>query len=153
VALGLVDAGYTDTEDKAPSIWIGNANGEKVLKHLSAVPDKPWPKLDVQPRAKAALSSMDEQEQLEVLVAAESFLGRDSTSRPREDALLLDPIESVFLLRVSPELRAFVRLEQDHAVELVDIVREDTLKLFLERYGSADESRDPIGNLYACAKP
>ena len=44
------------------------------------------------------------------------------------------PDKPVFLLRVTPELRAFIRLEEGGAVELFDILREDTLRLFLERY-------------------
>jgi hypothetical protein len=40
----------------------------------------------------------------------------------------------VYLVRVSPELRAFVRVLDSGSLELFDVMREETLRLFLERY-------------------
>jgi hypothetical protein len=132
--LGLVDPGYSGPVDGGPFIWVSNGNGERVLKHLEQAPEKPGPRLTIHPWAATALTSLSEEQQVEVLVAAEALLGRNPESWPREEAARLDPGEPVFLLRVSPELRAFIRLEDGGAVQLFDIVREDTLRLFLERY-------------------
>lgn len=134
VALGLVDPGYFGPTDGEPFIWVSNGNGERVLKHLEGMPKKPGLKLNIHPRAETALTSLPETDQVEVLMAAEALLGRDPASWPREEAARLDPDKSVFLLRVSPELRAFVKLEDGGTIELLDILREDTLRLFLERY-------------------
>jgi hypothetical protein len=133
--LGLVDPGYSGPVNGEPFIWVSNGNGDRVLKYLEKVPEKAGLKLTVHPRAATALTSLPEKQQVEVLVAAEALLGRDPASWPREEAARLDPDKPVFLLRVSPELRAFIRLEEGGAVQLFDIVREDTLRLFLERYG------------------
>jgi hypothetical protein len=112
-----------------------------VLKHLEEAPEKPGLKLSVEPWAATALASLPEMQQVEVLVAAEALVGRDPASWPREGATRLDPAEPVFLLRVSPELRAFIRLEEGGEVQLFDIMREDTLRLFLERYKLGDGVR------------
>lgn len=132
--LGLVDPGYSGQSNGDPFIWVSNGNGARILKHFEKNSEKPSLQLTIHPRAETALTSLTEKEQVEVLAAAESLLGRDPASWPREQAVRLDPDKPVFLLRVSPELRAFVRREDGGAIELYDIVREDTLRLFLERY-------------------
>lgn len=137
-ALGLVDPGYTVPVGEEPFVWVSNANGERMVRHLSNMPEQPGPKLKINPRAKMALSSLSEQEQIQVLVAVESLLGRDPSSWPSEEAARLKPDKSMFLLRVSPELRAFVGLEPDGTVELLDIMLEETLRLFSEQYHSGN---------------
>lgn len=134
-ALGLVDPGYSGSIDGEPFIWVSNSNGERVLRYLEKAPEKPGPKLTIHPWAATTLASLTVNQQMEVLTAAESLLGRDPASWPREEAARLDPDEPEFLLRVSPELRAFIGLGASGAVQLLDIVREDTIRLFLERYG------------------
>lgn len=130
-ALGLVDAGYSGPVDGDPFIWVSNGNGRRVLRHLEKEPEKTGPKLTIHPRAETALFSLPEKQQMEVLTAAESLLGRDPASLPREEAARLKPDGPDFLLRVSPELRAFIKLEENGAVQLFDIVREDTLLRFM----------------------
>ena len=134
VSLGLVDPGYAGPTDGEPFIWVSNGNGERILRHLENSPENPKLKIKLHSRAETALTSLPEIEQVKVLAAAEALLGRDPGSWPREEATRLDPDKPVFLLRVSPELRAFVTLEDGGNLELFDIVREETLRLFLERY-------------------
>jgi hypothetical protein len=134
-ALGLVDPGYSGSVNGDPFIWVSNGNGEKVLRYLEKSPQQPNPQLTIHARAATALTSLPENEQIEVLTAAEALLGRDPASWPHGEAARLDPDKPVFLLRVSPQLRAFIRPVEGGAVELFDIVREDTLRLFLQRYG------------------
>jgi hypothetical protein len=43
-------------------------------------------------------------------------------------------------VKVTPELRAFVRTVESGGMELFDIVREDTLRLFLERYRAGSKA-------------
>jgi hypothetical protein len=136
MALGLIDPGYSGPTNGEPFIWVSNGNGERVLRHLENSEEAPKPRINIHPRAATALSSLPERDQVEVLVAAESLLGRDPQTWPSEEAARLDPDKAVFLLRVSPELRAFVRLEEDGNLELFDILREETLRRFLERYPS-----------------
>jgi hypothetical protein len=74
-------------------------------------------------------------------MAAEALLGRDPASWPRKEVTRLDPDQPDFLLHVSPELRAFMRRDENGAVQIVDILREHTLRLFLERYGRRADGR------------
>lgn len=138
-ALGLVDPGYTvPTSGGEPFVWVSSSYGDRLLKHLSNMPEQPGLKLNINPRAESALSSLSEQEQIQVLVAAESLLGRDPASLSREEAECLDLDKQMFLLHVSPELRAFVEFEPSGNVELLDIMREETLRLFLEHHHSGN---------------
>ncbi len=135
-SLGLVDPGYAGPTDEEPFIWVSNRNGERVIRHLEKSPENPKLKINIHPRAATALTALPEKEQVEILVALEALSGRDPDSWPREEAARLDPDKPVFLLRVSPELRAFVKVEEDGNLGLLDIALEETLRLFLERYRS-----------------
>jgi len=135
--LGLVDPGYYGPTDGKPFIWVSNGNGERVLKYFEASPPHEAAlesKLKIHPRARTALASLSGEDQLAVLAAAEALQTADPASWPREKVERLNQDQPVYLLRVSPELRAFIRLLDSGGIELFDIVREDTLRLFLERY-------------------
>src|SRR5277367_1709312 len=58
VDIGLADPGYSEPANGGPFIWVSNANGERVLRQLSKVPENPGPKLSIDPRAEMALSSL-----------------------------------------------------------------------------------------------
>ncbi len=62
-ALGLVDPGYAAPTEGKPFVWVSNANGERVLRHFQA-------NLTVHPRARTALASLSEEDQLDILAAA-----------------------------------------------------------------------------------
>ncbi|HEV3260055.1 MAG TPA: hypothetical protein VG013_24565 [Gemmataceae bacterium] len=135
--LGLADPGYDGPTHGKPFIWVSNGNGQRVLKYFETSPQHEAAlesKLTIHPRAHTALASLPEKDQLAVLDAAEALQTGDPTSWPREKVDRLSPDKPVFLLRVSPELRAFIRVADSGGIELFDIVREETLRLFLERY-------------------
>jgi hypothetical protein len=132
-ALGLVDPGYDGSTDGKPFIWVSNPNGDRVLRHLEG--KAPF-RYDVQvhPRAHPALASLSQRERQAVLLAAAKLLQAfDPTSWPEDKVSRLSPDKPVYLLRVSPQLRAFIRTLEPGGIELFDIVREETLRLFLER--------------------
>jgi hypothetical protein len=136
-ALGLVDPGYDGPANGKPFIWVGNGNGARVLKYLETSPSHEAAlesKLQIHPRARTALASLPEKDQLAVLSAAEALQAAEPASWPREKVDRLSPDKPVYLLRVSPELRAFIRVLDSGGIELFDIVREETLRLFLERH-------------------
>jgi hypothetical protein len=136
-ALGLVDPGYDRPTGGKPFIWISNDNGERVLKHLETSPHggaTVGSKLQIHPRAHTALASLPEKDRMAVLAAVESLRRTDPGSWPHEKVVRLGPDKPVYLLQASPELRAFIRVLDSDVIELSDIVREDTLRLFLERY-------------------
>jgi hypothetical protein len=69
-----------------------------------------------------------------VLGAAEALQKADPASWPRDKVEPLSQEKRVYLLRATPQLRAFIRVLDSGGMELFDVVREDTLRLFLERY-------------------
>jgi hypothetical protein len=131
-ALGLADPGYAESPAaNGPFIWVRNHNGDRVLKYLEGTLG---PKLRVGPRAHTALASLPERERHAVLGAAESLQIRQPTSWPRDLIVRLNPNQPMYLMRVTRELRAFITVLDSGDIELSDVVREDTLHLFLERY-------------------
>jgi hypothetical protein len=136
-SLGLVDSGFDGPTDGKRFIWVNNDNGERVLKYFETSPNSEEmleSKIKVHPRAHMALTSLPERDQIAVLTAAESLQGIDPASWPSEKANSVSPDKPIYLLRVSPDLRAFVRILDSGDIELFDIVSEETLRLFLERY-------------------
>jgi hypothetical protein len=91
-------------------------------------------KLKVHPRARTALAALSERDQRAVVQAAAALQNSDPSSWPHEAVERLGGDQPVYLLRVSPDLRAFLRVLESGGLELFDIMREDTLRLFLERY-------------------
>ena len=135
--LGLVDPGYDGTTNGKPFIWVSNGNGERVLKYFEASPSREAAlesRLQIHPRARTALASLPERDRLAVLAAAEALQAADPASWPHEKVDRLKPDEPVYLLRATPDLRAFLRVLDAGGIELFDIVPEETLRLFLERY-------------------
>lgn len=125
MALELVDAGYTEPTNGKPYLWTRNGNGSRVLWYaLLEI------KLKVTPRARTALDSLAKDKQLAVLEAAASFRKDAPPSWPKAEAISLDEHEPVYLLRVPPDLRAFVEVNDSGEIELFDIVREEALRLF-----------------------
>jgi hypothetical protein len=134
--LGLADPGYEGDAAETPFLWVSNLNGERVLKHLEATVS---PRLAVHPRARTALASLPAAERDAVLATVEVLLARDPASWSRKEVSRVTPDKSDYLARVTPELRAFIRVPEAGSVELVDVVPEDTLRLFLERYGTGSK--------------
>ncbi|MBI1918890.1 MAG: hypothetical protein HYS12_29725 [Planctomycetes bacterium] len=137
--LGLVDPGYDGPTNGKPFIWVSNHNGERVVKHFETTPFREENlrfKLVINPRARTALASLPEREQWAVISAAEALRASEPASWPRGKVVALGQEKQVYLLQVSSDLRAFIRILGTDTIELFDIVPEDTLRLFLERYSS-----------------
>jgi hypothetical protein len=140
--LGLVDPGYDGTTNGKPFVWVSNGNGERVLKYFEASPSREAvlaSRVRIHPRARTALGSLPEEDRLAVLAAAEALPAADPASWPHDKAERLSPEEPVYLLRVTPGLRAYLRVPDSGGIELLDIVPEETLRLFLERYGAGSQ--------------
>jgi hypothetical protein len=91
-------------------------------------------KLKVHSRAHTALAALSDSERRAVIGTAAGLQQSPPSSWPRDQVVHLGEDKPVYLLKVSPELRAFIRLTDTGQLELFDIAREDTLRLFLERY-------------------
>ncbi len=128
--LGLVDLGYAGPTGGEPFVWVINQNGERVLNFLETNP--PY-RVKIHSRARTALDTLSEADREAVLAAAESLARCDPDSWPPANVVRLGLDKPVYLLRVSPGLRAFISILASRDIELVDIVREETLQLFLER--------------------
>jgi hypothetical protein len=98
-------------------------------------------KLRIHERAKTALAALPDGDARRVVATAASLLKSPPDQWLKQEVLRLDDEKPVYLLRVTPELRAFVRVTERGEVELFDIVREDTLKLFEERSRDAGAPR------------
>lgn len=125
--LGLADPGYAGPTNDKPFLWTANGNGSRVLKYALES------KIRIHPRAHTALASLPSGDQMAVLAEVEALQNTDPTSWPREKVDRLGPDTPSYLLRVPPDLRAFIRVLDSGGIELYDLVREETLRLFLER--------------------
>ena len=130
VEFGLVDPAYSGPTADKPFLWASNGNAERVLRYLETTASR----IRIQPRARTALESLSRREQQAVRATLGVLLLRNPDSWPDEQTTRLSPDDPVYLVRVSGDLRAFVRVLEAGEIDLFDIVREDTLRLFLERY-------------------
>jgi hypothetical protein len=87
-------------------------------------------RLKVNDRARPALAILAEAERRQVIEATDALQRERPDHWPETKVVRLTPEEPVYLLRVSPDLRAFVRVQEPDQLELLDIVRPETLKLF-----------------------
>ena len=134
--LGLVDAGFEEASDDKPYMWTSNGNGSRVLRFIeqsASLRARLDSRFRIHSRAQTALSAISEWNQAMVLVAAEALQGRDPASWPRGEAVRAVEDKPVYLLYVSPDWRAFIRVLDSGEIELNDIVRRETLELFRER--------------------
>jgi hypothetical protein len=134
--LGLVDPGYEGETNGKPYMWVSNANGARVLRYIESSPSRQAAlesSLAVHPRAQTVLSALSYWDRLKVLSAAEALQSADHASWPREEVNRLEEDKPIYLLRVSPDLRAFIRILDSGELELLDVVRKEALQLFHER--------------------
>jgi hypothetical protein len=86
-------------------------------------------------RARPAMDALRESDRLLVLRAAGSLLGKDPARWAEQGLSRVGP-ESVYLMPVSAELRAFVRPvggpPTGPHIEILDLVREETLRRFAD---------------------
>ncbi len=130
VELGLADPGYAGPTDGDPFIWVGNGNGKRVLRHLEK--NRRYV-VDFTARAKTALASLPEAEREGVLASVEALQLSAPEAWPAAQVLGNGGNGRVVLLTVTPDLRAIVGFVEPRKIEVLDLLREDTLRLFLER--------------------
>lgn len=97
-------------------------------------------KLKIHSRAKTALDALSETDRRKVIESADTLQHTPPGNWPKEKVIPLGE-NGMYLLRVTPELRAFIRINDGEQIEVVDLVREDTLHLFLERQREASTRR------------
>lgn len=126
-ALGLVDPGYDGQTNGQPLLWVPNRNGQRVLRYTleSSV------RMDA--LARSALASLPERDQLALLWTVASFANRTPDFWSGEEALRIDGERPGYLVRATPDFRVFVKPRESGSIELLDIIPEETLRLFLER--------------------
>lgn len=128
--LGLVDPGYAGPTDGKPFIWVKNGNGRRILQYFEGSFKRTQ---KIHPRARPALASLSEKDRQAVLGTVDYLRRNDPACWPRELVVPLNADKPMYLLRITPELRAFITVLDEGAIELSDIVREETLRLFVER--------------------
>lgn len=136
--LGLVDLAYEGSEDGKlgkPFIWVSNGNGTGVIKYFEETP------LTIHPSTEPTLATLSEWDH-QVVLRTVQFLGRkEPASWPSDLAIPLKSEKSMYLLRITPNLRAFVTILDSGGMELTGIVREETLRMFQERQGNGTANR------------
>ena len=139
--LGLADPGYDGPTHYKPFIWVANHNGDRVLKYIETLPsyaERFESTLQITSRASTALGTLSEFEQEAILAKAESLQSCAPASWPPEVVPLgLD--KRVYLLKIAPDLRAFIRVLDSDEIEVFDIMRADTLNQFLELVGAGSK--------------
>jgi hypothetical protein len=93
-------------------------------------------KLKAHPRAQTAFAVLSAEDKKRVLEAAVTLQGLPPDRWPADQVRLIDKGKQLYLLRVTPELLAFIRIVGGGQIELNDIVRAEALRLFQEKYAA-----------------
>ncbi len=96
--------------------------------------------LKVHSRARTALATLSERDRSAILKAVSRLQHQDPASWPLEKVSPNGSDRPVYLLHVSPDLLAFVQTSGPHGIELLDIMWEETLRVFLERYSAGSRA-------------
>jgi len=135
--LGLVDPGYEETATGKPFIWVSNGNGERVIKHLET---NHRYKVVISSRARTALAALSDEDRESVRAGMEVLVLHDLGAWTSDRVMRISKDKPVYLLRVTPDLRAFIRVSAPSAeIELYDLVREEALNLFREHQVGAPQ--------------
>jgi hypothetical protein len=135
--LGLADPGYAEPANGEPFIWVSNSNGKRALKYLES---NRRHQVRMHPRVRTALGSLTNADQGAVKAVAEALLLGDPGSWPGDQARPLSPDGSAYLLRASPDLWVYVTVLPSGDFEVSDVVRQDTLRVFLERLAATGKA-------------
>jgi hypothetical protein len=129
--LGLVDPGHHKPGcESEPFIWVRNGNGGRVLKHIDvALADK----LQFNRHVQTALEALPERDRQTIRATVESIAYKQPSAWPPELVSRVSPSEPMYFVRVHPDYRAVITVSDTGRIELVDMMREDTLRQFLER--------------------
>ena len=98
-------------------------------------------KLKVHQRAQTALSTLSWDHRRAVINTVADLQKSDPESWPKQGIIRISEDKPVYLLQLRDGLRAFIRILESGEIELFDIIQEDTLRLFLERYGGVGSAR------------
>jgi hypothetical protein len=129
-----------------PAVTYEQVLGPEGVSFRAAAPDaieraRSESRLKITSLARTMLAGLSEPERRRVIEAADA-LQQDPPERwSQEKVLRISEEEPVYLLRVPPDLRVFVRITEDQRLELFDVVREATLQLFRERPPAAGAPR------------
>jgi hypothetical protein len=92
-------------------------------------------KLKVHPRAQTALSTLSNEARQAIVDVVVELQKVQPEKWPAQSVVRVTPDKPVYLVRLAGMLSAFVRILENGELELFDIVREDTLHQFVQRYG------------------
>lgn len=90
-------------------------------------------KLTLNQRAITTLTSLSPKDREAVVAILRKLADQDISELPQQVAMPVGHDQRIYLLQVTPEFRAFVRVVNDDTLELFDIVRDKTLQTFLEQ--------------------
>lgn len=123
---GVIDPGYQGTSNGKPYLWVGNANGARVLRYLTES------KFRFHRRASFALGQLTSNEQAQILDALADLADTPSGHWPAAQARRLAGEPPTFLVRANESLRIMIQTLPGQQPEVVDIVRHEALGLFAQ---------------------
>jgi len=91
-------------------------------------------RLKIHPRAQTALSTLPNELRRVIIDVVAELQKTAPEEWPAQSAMKVTDDKPVYLVKLSGPLRAFVRILESGELELFDIVREDTLRQFVQRY-------------------
>jgi hypothetical protein len=133
---GLIVPGYVGDERDTPHMWVRSEYVKQVLRYFDQYPERQYrleEKIQITSRASTALALLPEWKQVQVFAEVEDFI-QHPDSQKNGAVQALGEGTGLYLLHPSPELRAFVRKINPAKIELFDIIPEETLRVFLDRF-------------------
>jgi len=97
-------------------------------------------RLKIHPRALTALSTLSSDVRRSVIGIIAELQKTAPDSWPKQKVIGISDDEPIYLVNLPGQLRAFVRFLDTGEIELFDIMREETLRLFRERYGTVSSA-------------
>jgi hypothetical protein len=96
-------------------------------------------KLKVQPLARTILSTFSPDSRRSIIGAITDFQKLSPEEWGKGKAVQIDDFE--YLIQLPNAMKAFVRILDSGQIELTDILREETIRIFLQKYAKAGVTR------------
>jgi len=103
---------------------IGSLEGEFIRPFLDRS------RIEVTDRARIAFDALYMPERIRLLNVVAPLADSDPSTWNPQTAARLDQVSNLYVVRVSPQLRAIILPKVDGTIQLIDLVRKETLKQF-----------------------
>ena len=87
-------------------------------------------RVKVNRRATIAVDGLSEANRQRLMQTVEQLQGTDPSAWPTSQVVRLSGTEPVYLVRFAPDLQAFIQRTPANEIEILDLVRQETLEQF-----------------------